>query len=174
MAAGGQFGWSKITFHRISRHFRSIRSFFFFFKFFGWPKITFDRISRHFKSIRIFFLLTFLTKWPPGASLDNRKSLSIAFLVISDQYAAFLFFEFFYKMAAGGHFGWPKITFDHISRHCRSIRNFFFWFFFKMAAAGHFGFRFWAKSIGTSLYSMSVATSNMKLIGAFLIKLYSV
>ena len=27
------------------------------------------------------------------------------------------------------------------------------------------------KSIGTSLYSMSVATSNIKLIGAFLIKL---
>ena len=32
-------------------------------------------------------------------------------------------------------------------------------------------FRFLPKSIGTSLYSMSVATSNMKLIGAFLIKL---
>ena len=29
-------------------------------------------------------------------------------------------------MAAGGHFGWPKITFDRISRHFRSIRNFFF------------------------------------------------
>ena len=29
------------------------------------------------------------------------------------------------------------------------------------------------KSIGTSLYSRSVATSNMKLIGAFLIKLWS-
>ena len=42
---------------------------------------------------------------------------------------------------------------------------------FKMAASGHFGFRFLPKSIGTSLYSMSVATSNMKLIGAFLIKL---
>ena len=31
--------------------------------------------------------------------------------------------------------------------------------------------RFLPKSIGTSLYSMSAATSNMKLIGAFLIKL---
>ena len=43
----------------------------------------------------------------------------------------------------------------------------------KMAASGHFGFRFLPKSIGTSLYSMSVATSNMKLIGAFLMKLWS-
>ena len=33
--------------------------------------------------------------------------------------------------------------------------------------------QFWPKSIGTSLYSRSVATSNMKLIGAFLIKLWS-
>ena len=33
-----------------------------------------------------------------------------------------------------------------------------------MAKSGHFGFRFLPKSIGTSLYSMSVATSNMKLI----------
>ena len=34
------------------------------------------------------------------------------------------------KMAAGGHFGCPKITFDHSSCHFRSIRNFFcfnFW-----------------------------------------------
>ena len=30
------------------------------------------------------------------------------------------------KMAAGGHFGCPKITFDHSSCHFRSIRNFFF------------------------------------------------
>ena len=42
----------------------------------------------------------------------------------------------------------------------------------KSGKSGHFGFRFLPKSIGTSLYSMSVATSNMKLIGAFLIKLH--
>ena len=29
--------------------------------------------------------------WPPAAILDDQKSLSIAFLVISDQYAFFLF-----------------------------------------------------------------------------------
>ena len=46
-------------------------------------------------------------------------------------------------------------------------------YFFKMAASGHFGSRFFPKSIGTYLYSRSVATSNMKLIGVFLIKLWS-
>ena len=47
-------------------------------------------------------------------------------------------------------------------------------FFFKMAASSHFGSRFLPKStIGTDLYSRSVARSNMKLIGAFLIKLWS-
>ena len=30
------------------------------------------------------------------------------------------------KMAASGHFGCPKITFDHSSCHFRSIRNLFF------------------------------------------------
>ena len=57
---------------------------------FGWPKITFDLISRHFRSIRNFFLNLF-TKWLPAAILDGRKSLSISFLVISDQYATFFF-----------------------------------------------------------------------------------
>ena len=42
----------------------------------------------------------------------------------------------------------------------------------KVGKSGHFGFRFLPKSIGTSLYSMSVATSNMKLIGESLIKSY--
>ena len=42
----------------------------------------------------------------------------------------FYFLDFVHKMAAGDHFGWPKITFDRISRHYRSIRNFYlFWFF---------------------------------------------
>ena len=43
-------------------------------------------------------------------------------------------------MAGGGHFGCPKITFDHSSCHFRSIRNFFFLKFLdKMAAGGLFG-----------------------------------
>ena len=80
MAAGGYFGWPKITFNRITGHFRSNRNFSFFFLFFS--------------------------KWPPAAILDDRKSLLIAFLAISDQYETF-FFTFFFKMAAGGHFGSP-------------------------------------------------------------------
>ena len=81
----------------------------------------------------------FLTKWPAAAILDDRKSLSIAFLAISDQYAAF----------------------------------FFLLFFFKMAASSYFGSQFLPKSIGTYLYSRSVSRSNIKLIGAFLMKLWS-
>ena len=42
-------------------------------------------------------------------------------------------------MAAGGHLGCPKITFDLISRHFRLIRNFFFLIFDKMTDVGHFG-----------------------------------
>ena len=44
-------------------------------------------------------------------------------------------------MAAVGHFGCPKFTFDRISGHFRSICNFLFLDFFctKMAAVGHFG-----------------------------------
>ena len=45
----------------------------------------------------------FFTKWPPAAIFNDRKSLSIAFLSISDQYATF--YLFFHKKAAGGHFG---------------------------------------------------------------------
>ena len=52
-----------------------------------------------------------------------------------------VFFLILDKMAAGGHFGYPKITFDHSSCHFRSIRNFLFFLKFldKMTAGGHFG-----------------------------------
>ena len=36
-------------------------------------------------------------------------------LTISDQYHTFYFCNFVYKMAADGHFGCPKLTFDGIS-----------------------------------------------------------
>ena len=177
MAAGGHFGWPKITFDRISRHsdqYATFNVFDFVHKMaagghFGWPKITFDRISRHFRSIRNFDffaengsqrpfwmtenhfwshfspfqintqLLFFFTKWLPAAILEDRKSLLIVFLAISDQYTTFINFLFFPQMAAGGHFGWPKITFECISRHFRSIHN----FFFKMAAGGPIGSTIW-------------------------------
>ena len=69
------------------------------------------------------FILCIFTKWPPAPILDVRNSLSSAFLAISDQYATLFSFlcYLFYKMAAGGHFGCPKITFGRISDHFRSI-----------------------------------------------------
>ena len=130
MATGAHFGCQKFTFDRISGHFRSIRKLIFYYfnfcDFFykmaaighcGCPKITFGCISGHFRSIRNFFLF-FFTKWLPSAILDFRNSLWITFLAILDQYRVF-----FYKMAASGHFGCSKITFDLISGHFRSIHN---------------------------------------------------
>ena len=43
---------------------------------------------------------------PFWAILDDRKSLSITFLAISDQYATSFFLNIFFKMATG-HFGSP-------------------------------------------------------------------
>ena len=94
------------------------------------------------------FFWKFLTKWLTSAILDVRNSLSIAFLAISDQYSFLIFLQngcrwpfwmseihfrwhfwpfqihtelylFFDKMATGGHFGCPQITFDRISGHFR-------------------------------------------------------
>ena len=67
------------------------------------------------------------------------------------------------------------MTENHFRSHFSpfQINTQLFIFFFKMAASSHFGSRFLPKSIGTDLYSRSVARSNMKLIGAFLMKLWS-
>ena len=91
MAIGGHFGCPKITFDHIYGHFKSIRILFLIFAtngHFGGKKITFDRISGHFKSMQNIF---FLTKWPPAAILDVRKSPLIAFLTISDRYKTFVY-----------------------------------------------------------------------------------
>ena len=129
MAAIGHFGCPKFTFDRIYDHFRSIGHF-------GCLKFTFDRISGHFRSIHNFLFLKLLTKWLPSATLDVRNSLSIAFLVISDRYATLHYF--FYKMAAVGHFGCPKFTFDRISGHFRSIGHFGCLKFTFDGISGHF------------------------------------
>ena len=71
--------------------------------------MTKNHFQSHFSLCQInteLFLFFFFTKWLPAAILDEQKSLSIAFLTISDQYATFFFF-FFFKMTAGGHFGSP-------------------------------------------------------------------
>ena len=112
------------------------------------PKITFDRISRHFRSIRNFLFFEKKFKMAAGrlfgspfwAILDDRKSLSIAFLAISDQYATFFIFcTFLFKMAAGRHFGSPFWPFWMTENHFRSnfspfqinTQLFFFDFFFQ-------------------------------------------
>ena len=184
------------------------------FKNFCFSNITFDHIKLNFIVISdqctILFCFTLYTKWPPAAILDDRKSLSIAFLAILDQYATFYFFEMFSQNGRRqpfwmtenhfrSHFSpfqintqllfclkfftkWPlaailddrkslSIAFLAISDQNAAFLLFFLIFFSKMAASGHFRFRVLPKSIGTSLYSMSVATSNMNLIGAFFIKL---
>ena len=73
---------------------------------------------------RNFFCKCFFLKWPLAAILDVQKSLLIAFLTICDRYQHFYFVNFLNKMATGGHFGRPKITFDRISGHFRSIDHF--------------------------------------------------
>ena len=114
-----------MNFDRTSRHFRAIRNFDFWFFFhkmaagghFGWP-IAFLAISdqysfcsqndcrrpfwmtenhfrMHLSPFQINTQLFFFTKWLLAAILDDRKSLLIAFLAISDQYATFIFLIFF-------------------------------------------------------------------------------
>ena len=143
--------------------------------------MTENHFRSHFSTFQIhtqLFCIYFFTKWLPAAILDDRKSLSIAFLAISDQYATFIFLFFlngrrrtFWKSDLG-HFGWPKITFDRISRHFRSIHNFFFWFFFLNGRRR----TFWKsdlrpKTIGFFHYVLSMAMPNMKLIGEFVTQL---
>ena len=101
--------------------------------------MTENHFRSHFSPFQINTQL-FFTKWLPAAILDDRKSLSIAFLAISHQYTTL----FFHKLTAVGHFGRPKITFDHISRYFRLICNLFFEFFLKLATGSHFGSPIWA------------------------------
>ena len=137
------FGWLKITFDHISRHFRSIRNFncFDFFSQNGcWRQfwMTKNHFISHFSTFQINTQLWF-HKMAAGGHFGWPN---ITFDHISRHFRSmhnFYLFIFLHKMAAGGHFGWPKITFDRISRHIRSIRNFFFFdFVHKMAADGHF------------------------------------
>ena len=134
MTAIGHFGCPKFTFDPISGHFRSTRNFFFEIFLQNGSRRPFWISEIHFQShfwpfqidTQLYFFWKFCTKWQPPPILDIRNSLSIAFLAISDRYATLFFLEFFYKMTAAAHFGYPKFTFDHISGHFRSIRNFIF------------------------------------------------
>ena len=148
IADAGHFGWPKITFNRIFvisnqyatksptpaiLHDQKSPSIAFLtilildqysaFNFriykmayhFGWPKITFDRIFPH-----LFEKKLQNGRRRPFWMTENHFRSHFSPFYINKQ---LLFFGFFYKMAPAGHFGWPKITFDRISRHFRSIRN---------------------------------------------------
>ena len=79
--------------------------------------ITKNHFRSHFSPFHINTQLLFLNFFkifagrhfgsPFWGILDDRKSLSIAFLTISDQYTTLFFLIFFFKMAASGHFGGP-------------------------------------------------------------------
>ena len=148
MAAGSHIGWPKITFDIISRHFRSTFLFCWNFLQNGHRRpfwMTENHFQSHFSPFQINKQL-FFTKWPPAAILDGRKSLSIAFLAISDQYAAFFFFLNLYKMA--------------VIISSQNVRQRPFWFI-----------RFAPKSIGFFHSRSSMVVSNMNLIRALVSQL---
>ena len=141
MAAGGHFGLPKLTFYRISHHFRSIHNFFFT----KWlPAAILDyrnSLSIAFLTIsdqtQHYFFFNLFHKMAAGVHLGWSKiTLDRIFspFQINTQllyfFKTFFFLIFFYKITSGGHFGWPKITFDRIYRHFRWIHNFVFLIFF--------------------------------------------
>ena len=120
----------------------------------------------HFQiNTQLFILGIFFTKWPPASFWMSENHFQLHFSPYQINAQLLFSFNFFYKMATGGHFGRPKITFDHISCPFRSIRNFSFLgkfctnhfqlhfspyqintqllfslnFFYKIATGGHFG-----------------------------------
>ena len=82
---------------------------FFFFKTaaVGHFWMTENHFRLHFSPFQInthLFLKFIFTKWLPATILDDRKSLSIAFLAISEQYATFICFNFFSHKMTENHF----------------------------------------------------------------------
>ena len=171
MASGTHLECPKFTFDRISGHFRSIRNFILLGKFlFLWIILQngcrrpFWMSENHFRShfwpfqinTTIYFLWNLFTKWLPAAILDVRKSLSVAFLAISDQYRNILFFK--YLQNGRRHpFGMSEIHFRshfwpfQIDTQLYSFGKFLFlWFFFTKwlpwpfwMSEIHFGSHFW-------------------------------
>ena len=81
------------------------------------------------------------------------------------------FLPFFYKMAAGDHFGCPKITFGRISGHFRSILNFYFCdIFTKWQPGAHFGcpnFKMFGGHFGCLKITLDRISGHFRLIGHF-------
>ena len=142
----------------------------------------------------------FCHKMAAAAILDDQKSLSIAFLAISDQYSTFNFRKFMHggrrpfwmiENDFRSHFSpfqvntqllvlgklctkWPPVAIlDDRKSFSIAFLEKSDKHFFKWPPAAILNTRLLPKLIGTSIYSRSVAISNMKLMGAFLIKLSS-
>ena len=97
---------------------------------FGCSKFTLDHISGHFRSMQIFyFFLQNGCRRPFWMSENHFRSHFYPFHIDTQLLISWNFFD---KMAAGGHFGCPKYTFDRIFDHFRSIGHFGF-------PKGHFG-----------------------------------
>ena len=107
----------------------------------------------------------------PAAILDDRKSLSIAFLTISDQYATLIFLIFFSQYGCRRPFG---MTENHIRLHFSPFQintQFFYIFFSKWPQVAILEVRFLPKTIGFFPYVLSMDMPNMKLIGEFMTEL---
>ena len=146
MDAGGHFGspiWAilddrkslSIAFLAISDQYTT----FFFWIFFSQNGcrrpfcMTENHFWSHFSSFQINTQLWFFfTKSLPASILDDRKSLLITFLVISDQYATFIFLNFFSQNGCRRPF-W--MTENHFRMHFLpfqiNAQLFFFEFFFQ-------------------------------------------
>ena len=117
---------------------------FIFLNFFsqnGWRPFWIITFLSHFAPFQINTQLLFFTKWLPAAILDDRKSLSIAFLAISDQYATLIFFSTKWLPAAILD-DWKSLSVAFLT-----ISDQYTTFFFKMATGGHFGSPICAMSI---------------------------
>ena len=122
---------------------------------------------------------TFFCKMAAPAILDDQKSLSIAFLAISDQYATFIFFNLFSKWPPAAILEVPFWPFWMTENHFRShfspfqinTQLFFLNFFSKWPPAAILEVRFAPKTIEFFHYVLSMAMPNMKLIGEFVTQL---
>ena len=166
----------KMTFGRISDHFRSIRNFFLnFFLQNGrrrpfWircPKFTFDHISGHFRSICNFvFFWKFLTKWLPLAILDVRNSLWITFPAILDQCRFLIFFlNFFTKWLPAAILDVRKSLRSHFWPFQIDTQLYFFWNFWQNGwrwpfwmSEIHFRSHFWPFQIDKQLFFLRFLT----------------
>ena len=140
MAADAHFGCPKFTFDRISGHFRSIRNFNYFWNF----------LPNGYR--RPFWISEINFRWHFWPFQINTKSLWMSEIHFQSHFWPFqidtqlyFFFEIFDKMAAVGHFGCPKFTFDSIFGHFRSILNHFGCPIFTLIA-------FWSFQIDTQLF----------------------